>query len=276
MKKFSKLHEHGYFSVKGLDARLIERFQHLNGKLINECCGDCCYDEPCSADYCEQPVCTELPSVGTSTPTPVSYNSFGRFNSTTDVTRELDTNPKVSTLYDIHSQFGGFTFNPDPSSFGKEPLYFGLTNPYVPVSGVSRESGDMPGQMADDNDIDIFDDSLSCVPAKNNKKIYKIVTDLCEAHDLSCPVIETKINGEVQVYTVKHSGTNGEECSIKSSLEDVADILDKLDRKSEIRWSQVLDISIDNIDDLYSFLITFVFENSKVRETSNKIPTIKK
>ena len=79
--------------------------------------------------------------------------------------------------------------------------------------------------------------------------------------------MQTKINGEVQVYAVKCTGSNGKENSIKTSLEEVAKILTKLDSKSEIQWSQVLDVSIDNIDDLYAFVITFVLDADKVRET---------
>ena len=36
-------------------------------------------------------------------------------------------------------------------------------------------------------------------------------------------------------------------------------LLNKLESRSDIKWSQVLDVSIDNIDDLYTFLVTFVF-----------------
>ena len=88
-----------------------------------------------------------------------------------------------------------------------------------------------------------------------------------DTFELVSPVVQTKINGEVQVYAVKNTGSNGKENSIKTSLEEVAKILAKLDSKSEIQWSQVLDVSIDNIDDLYAFVITFVLDPNKVRET---------
>ena len=47
----------------------------------------------------------------------------------------------------------------------------------------------------------------------------------------------------------------------------MAKLLGKLESKSEIVWAQILDVSIDNIDDLYSFVVTFVLNKDKVRET---------
>ena len=113
-------------------------------------------------------------------------------------------------------------------------------------------------------------EQLYDVATIQNHKIYKVVKEVISTFGLKCPIVQTKINGEVQFYGVKHTGTNGKEGSIKSSLEEVAKILGKLQAKSEIQWAQVLDVSIDNIDDLYGFVITFVFNQDKVREQIKK------
>ena len=226
-----------YISLDDINEELKDKIINLEGYEINEChgCGclgdvECCPCEPECDKCCD--------------PTTVVINQFGRFNSELEITRELDVQPKVNTLYDIHSQFGRFNFVKDIKKTHVEPLYFG-----------HKECCTMNEPVKYD------------VETIQNKKIYKVVTDIVNTFDLVSPVVQTKINGEVQVYAVKCTGSNGKENSIKTSLEEVAKILTKLDSKSEIQWSQVLDVSIDNIDDLYAFVITFVLDADKVRET---------
>ena len=245
-----------YISLDGINEELKDKIINLEGYEINEChgCGclgdvECCPCEPECDKCCD--------------PTTVVINQFGRFNSELEITRELDVQPKVNTLYDIHSQFGRFNFVKDVKKMHVEPLYFGHKEYCVSGEPVNRENGDMPNRETNSD----IERQLYDVATIQNKKIYKVVTDIVNTFDLVSPVVQTKINGEVQVYAVKCTGSNGKENSIKTSLEEVAKILTKLDSKSEIQWSQVLDVSIDNIDDLYAFVITFVLDADKVRET---------
>lgn len=248
-----------YISLDGINEELKDKIINLEGYEINECCGcgclggtECCPCEP-ECDKCCDPTVAA----------PVVVNQFGRFNSEQEIVRELDAQPKVNTLYDIHSQFGRFNFIKDVKKMHVEPLYFGHKEYCVSGKLVNRENGDMPNRETNSD----IERQLYDVETIKNKKIYKVVTDIVNTFDLVSPVVQTKINGEVQVYAVKCTGSNGKENSIKTSLEEVAKILTKLDSKSEIQWSQVLDVSIDNIDDLYAFVITFVLDADKVRET---------
>lgn len=264
MKDLSTYMKGLYVSLEGLDESYKERLANIDGYQISECCGDEC-DCACGCDLAgglgQDPCTCPAPQVAAQPVTVV--NQFGRFNNEQEIIRELDAQPKVGTLIALHSQFGRFNFVKDVKRQHVEPLYFGHKDFNVSVSSVNRENGDMPSKESDfDNNDALYD-----VDTKQNKKIYKVVTDLVDTFELVNPVVQTKINGEVQVYAVKYTGTNGKENSIKSSLEEVAGILGKLDKKAEIQWSQVLDVAIDNIDDLYTFLITFVFDADKVRET---------
>lgn len=265
MKNLEAYMKNLYVLLEGIDETLKEKLQNIDGYQITECCCGC----DCKAEYCPcEPECDKCcgPECGNtvaSTPQAIITNQFGRFNCEQEIIRELDTQVTVNTLYDIHSQFGRFNFVKDVKRVNTEPLYFGHKEYSIAGEPVNRENGDMPTKEADPAAVT----QLYDVATYQNKKIYKIVTDIVDSFELVSPVVQTKINGEVQVYAVKHTGSNGKENSIKTSLEEVAKILTKLDSKSEIQWSQVLDVSIDNIDDLYSFVITFVLDPDKVRET---------
>jgi len=257
MKDLSAYMKGLYVSLENIDESLKDKIQNLDGYKINECCSACLSAPTCGCDDCEicEPTCSPEPK------TAVSCNQFGRFNSECEITHELDSQPKVNTLYEIHAQFGRFNFINDVKRMYVAPLYFGHKE-YDAIS-VNRENGDMPDREADSDSIE----QLYDVATQQNKKIFNAVNDIVDTFDLRCPVIQTKLNGEVQVYAIKNAGTNGEENSIKSSLEEIAKMLGKLDSRNDIQWSQVLDVSIDNIDDLYAFVLTFVFDLNKVRET---------
>ena len=259
MKNLESYMKNLYISLEGIDEDIKDKIKNLEGYEINECCGcGCCCEDPCS---CE-PECDKTCGTGLSGSTIIPVNQFGRFNSEQEITRELDSQPKVMTLYDIHSQFGRFTFVDDIKNGHVEPLYFGYKEYISSNNIINRENGDMPMGQADLEKAE----QLYDVATIQNHKIYKAVKEIVNAFDLKCPIVQTKINGEVQFYGVKQTGTNGKEGSIKSSLEEVAKILGKLDSRSDVKWSQILDVSIDNIDDLYGFVITFVFNQDKVRE----------
>lgn len=269
MKNLEAYMKNLYISLEGIDEELKEKIKNLDNYEINECCGCCelsganCYDPDSECcDKCCEPNLAKIPT-----------QSFGRFNSDNEVTRELDSCPKVQTLFDISKQFGEYHYSEYDNTI-LEPLYFGLKDPYTcivsvdPSVGVTREMGDMPYQEAEPTDIPVMS-----VPTRFNKKIHDFVIEVCRVLELERPVIQTKINGEVQVHALFFSGTNGKENSIKSSLERVAKLLGKLESRSEIKWAQVLDVSINNLDDLYGFYITFVLDGEKVKQEikTNKI-----
>ena len=262
MKKLEAFIKNLYVSLNDIDEGLKEKIQNLDGYKINECCGccDCGCECPCDNTVCDKTCDASL--TGGIPVTPV--NQFGRFNSEQEIIGILDCSPKVNDLMDIHSQFARFLHTPDIKKGYVEPLYFGNKNYALSncSAGVVRQNGDMPTKEADPESVE----QLYDVATYQNKKIYKAVNDIVSTFDFKCPVVETKINGEVQVYVVKHTGSNGKEGNIKTSLEEIAKILGKLESRADVQWAQVLDVSIDNIDDLYAFVITFTFNIDKVRE----------
>jgi hypothetical protein len=98
---------------------------------------------------------------------------------------------------------------------------------------------------------------------EHNAKLYEFINKLLKDYKLTYPIVLTNSDGGVQLFFVKGTGTNGKECSIKSSLIEVAELLDNLDKMKEITWSQVLDASIDNLDDVYTFVITCTIDINK-------------
>ena len=94
------------------------------------------------------------------------------------------------------------------------------------------------------------------VPLNKNAKLYNFIIDLCKTFNLDYPIVIGSTENEPQLFFIKNGGKNEIGGSIKDSLTEVAKILSKLDDKDEITWSQVLNVSIDSIDDIYYFLVT--------------------
>jgi hypothetical protein len=223
-------------SLEGIDEEFTSKINNLNEAPIYECCGCgcCCEPEPCD------PTCGKCCDI--------SGKSFG-FTSEYQVVDRLSCIPVVDDLYQIHWQFGNkFMFHPENEPEIKEPLYFNGSVEYS-VPRIHKE----PTVNKLDNTI---------VPFNKSKKLYDFIKDLCSTYDMNYTVVLEHC-GKVQLFFVKSTGNNKIEGSIKDSLTEVAKVLDKLDDKSEITWSQVLNVSIDNIDDLYYFLITCTVDMSK-------------
>lgn len=89
-----------------------------------------------------------------------------------------------------------------------------------------------------------------------NKDLYNFILELCSTYKLSTPVCLSRVDGKIQLFFVKYTGTNGKEGSIKSSLSQIAKLLGEIEKNEKINWTQVLNVSIDNLDDTYAFLIT--------------------
>ena len=67
-----------------------------------------------------------------------------------------------------------------------------------------------------------------------------------------------------------NGGSNGEEYSIKSSLIKAVQVLNGLEQFNEINWTQILDISIDSLDDVYNFVVTCTIDNVSLFDEKHK------
>ena len=223
MKSFNKK----YVSLKGLDKNISEHLENLSGKEINECCG-------CGCDCkCCEPTCND--------------SSFIYFHSEYEVRDRLKYNVKVQDLFNINRQFLNrqYLFGGATPADVLVPLYFKEPQMMIPkVPGGLVQASEQQG-------------------TEFNSKLYEFIGKLLKDYKLTYPIVLTNSDGGVQLFFVKGTGTNGKECSIKSSLIEVAELLDDLDKMKEITWAQVLDASIDNIDDVYTFVITCTVDINK-------------
>ena len=79
------------------------------------------------------------------------------------------------------------------------------------------------------------------------------------------------------MFFVKGEGGYEEkEKTIKKGLEDVAKILGKLEGKDEITWAQVLDVSINNVGNVYNFLVTCNVETTNFQMTVDDYKKLQK
>ena len=214
-----------YVSLKGLDKNISEQLQNLSGKEINECCG-------CDCKCCE-PTCVD--------------STFIYFHSEYEVIDRLKYNVKVQDLFNINRQFLNkqFMFGGTTPADVLVPLYFKepqISIPQIP-SGLVQTSIKQGTEF--------------------NTELYSFINALLKEYKMTYPVVLTKGDGSVQLFFIKGTGTNGKECSIKSSLIEVAELLEDLDSMEEITWSQVLDASIDNLDDVYTFVVTCTIDINK-------------
>lgn len=83
---------------------------------------------------------------------------------------------------------------------------------------------------------------------------------LIKRYRMKYVVLEHDENKKPQITFIKHTGSNGKECSIKQSLMDIYFLLNDLEREERVEWAQVLDISIDVLDDVYDFAITLILK----------------
>lgn len=139
----------------------------------------------------------------------------------------LKTQITVPQLMELHNKFDNtYKFGGVKPEEKQEPLYF------------------------KDYDIMNIEDSI-----QYNDKFYNLLKSLCKKHNLKYPIVMEK-SDTIQVFCIWSGGDNGGE-NINPSLKSVAKILDSLESNKEITWTQVLNISIDNCDSLYDFVITF-------------------
>jgi len=225
MKRLADFINNQYISLVGLDEKVVEKLSNLDGTMINECDCGCCNQY--YAGDCGYDCPCEEPCDATTmaSPTPVVQDPI------TQAKSQLYTQPKVYDLLNIHTLLDyKFRFISEYKRGLSEPVLF---------------NDDMMTQY---NDSD---------------KLRDDVFSLCDEFGLLWPVLLIKGDGAIQLFAAKKFGSNGKECSIKSSLIDAAAMLTKLEKRKEVDWAQVLDVSIDNLDDLYDFLFTVTFKKEK-------------
>lgn len=106
------------------------------------------------------------------------------------------------------------------------------------------------------NDCDFIDKS----DVKYDDTVYSLLKGLVKKYDIKTAVLEHDEDMKPQLSFVKFTGSNGKECSIKSSLLEMYCLLNDLESESCVDWCQILDISIDNADDTYAFLVTLILK----------------
>ena len=161
---------------------------------------------------------------------------------------KIKTDVKVQDIFNLHKQFGNRFRFVDP---GKEmdivfqPLYF-------------TEYNYMAGNIKD-------------IPVLfSNVKFYTFVQKIVKQFKFAYPTVLSKCDGSIQLFFIMGGGSNGEEYSIKSSLIKAVQVLNGLENFNEINWTQILDVSIDSLDDVYNFVVTCTIDNVSLFDEKHK------
>ena len=225
-KKIPQVIDKNIVSLIDIDESIANKIKNIDGYKINECCG-CCTGE----NACCDPMCLPDPE----------YDQISWFYSEQEIVNKLKTNVTVQDILNIDMQFNKFRFIGGPGDLNI--LYF-------------KESANIKVMQ-----------QFNVVLANysSNKYLYDFINNTCETYKLSYPICLTRLDGKIQLFFVKFTGSNGKEGSIKSSLIQIAKTLGDLEKDENITCSQVLDVSIDNADDVYSFVITVVCDQNKFK-----------
>ena len=209
-------------SLSNFDNDIQEKLKNLDGKKINECCCDaCCAKAKTIAD------CGCCPS----------SDQMIYFYYENDIVEMLNNHVTVQNILNLQKQFGNkFRYNGETPAGNSIVLYFTENNSYTDNGGLNKLSPDYKN-------------------AQNDPNVYELIQTLLKKYKLGYPVVLSKLDNTANIYFIRHTGTNGKEGSIKSSLLQMYNLLNSLDNEDEINWSQILDVSIDSVDDLYSFVI---------------------
>ena len=88
----------------------------------------------------------------------------------------------------------------------------------------------------------------------NLAEIEGLLNTIIEKYDINNGILWND-EDDYCLSFVKHTGSNGKECSIKSSLIEMSNLLEILENDVDIKPVQMTDVSIDNLDDVYDFAI---------------------
>ena len=174
--------------------------------------------------------------------------SFIYFYTENEIVSKLKSDVKVQDIFNMHSQFDNkFRYVPSGKEMEiiSQPLYFKET---IYTQGCISE-----------------------VPIMwTNTKFYNFIQKLVKQFNFTYPTVLSTCDGKIQLFFIMGGGTNGQECSIKSSLVKAVQVLNGLEAIKEINWAQVLDVSIDNLDDVYNFVITCTIEDKTIFDEKPK------
>ena len=181
---------------------------------------------------CDCKCCDPCSCVGAPVENP--YPTFPmHFYSEQEIVNRLKTTPEVMDIFNIRGQFASNAYLLDDITIG--PLVF--TERMMIQSGEIMQGNSIRGNIR--------------------------LKDIINKSELTDVVVLIRLDNTIQVFGLKHTGTNGKEGSIKNSLIEISKRLTSLEKIPEVDWAQVLNVSIDNADDVYTFLVTFTLkENS--------------
>ena len=244
MKKFTERYKsENKVSLEGLDKQIQEKLKNIDGQTINECCGCGC---GCG--------CTDLKCCDTSSscvPCCQDENCFSlTYYTESQIMKKLETDVTVQDLYNIRMQFNlGQAYRPLEVNqmIDGSPLFFsekGFTN--INQGGVMQANS-----------------------LQDNKAVLNLIKSFSKKYGIGDTIVVNYITGETAVFGIKHTGTNGEEGSIKNSLLEIYNTLNSLQEMPEVSNASVCHVSIDACDDVYAFLIRisldklFIINSSK-------------
>ena len=222
MKNLSEIKQPQFITLEGLNKADAEKLQNLDRQPINECCGCCCNPEPCCGSPIENP------------------NQIVWYYSEEEIVRLLSTKPKVQDLGNIHRQFNNYLFKahcPNETPQKQEPLFF-------------REKI-------------VRCDSQTVINNHDDWMVRNFIMNNLKCND---PVVLYKLqDAEIQIFYVyypegdeemKQDMENGIVPTGKKALALASKHLMKLEKRPEVKWAQVVDVSIDVLDARYAFLVT--------------------
>ncbi len=230
MKKFTETYKNTKLDLSSLDNEIQERFSNLNGQPITECCCDCC------APKCCEPCCGEICCGNTDL---CSFKTM--FYTESQVVNKILTTFIVQDVYAMFEQFnvGRIRSTEVNAILADAPLFFS-EQCVVPADNCNAL------------------DSIRVI--KDSKTINGFIKSIIKKYGLKNPIVLLRTDGSVNIYFLMNTGTNGKEGSIKNSLNQIYQLLNCLDECEEIEHSNCINISIDNADDVYTFLISVTLE----------------
>lgn len=241
MKKFTETYKiENKVSLEGLEEQVQEKFKDIDGKIIDECC--CCGCTTCCSDVeCGEPVWQGVPNY------PFKY-----YNEQ-EIIKKLETDVTVQDIISIKQQFNcGVRFSEVRDMINNSPLYF-------------EEKLPCYGSCDTSSGVSILNASKNLY---NNKQVYNFINKLMKENGLCDPIVYSTIDGRNIVYFLKHTGTNGKEASIKNSLLEIYEMLNKIEEYPEVKHTSVSHVSIDAADDVYAFLVRVSLDNMFVLNTN--------
>lgn len=239
MKKFTeKYKKENKVSLDGLEQHIQEKLKDIDEQIIDECCccGCGCPDLKC----CEPANCSQDETCFSLT-----------YYTESQILKKLETDVTVQDLYNIRTQFNlGQPYRPSEVNqmIDGSPLFFvekGFTN--IELGGVMQANR-----------------------LQDNKAVLNLIKSFSKKYGISDAVVVNYITGGAAVFGIKHTGTNGEEGSIKNSLLEIYNTLNSLQEMPEVSNASVCNVSIDACDDVYAFLFRIALDRNFLNNSTQQ------